>query len=253
MSLVFRHAIVVGASSGVGAEIARQLAADGCAVALLARREAELREVAAAIAAAGRGRAITRAHDVRHAHAVPALFDELVRELGGLDLLVYAAGIMHLPREGEYDAARDREELEVNLLGAMAWTTPAAALFEAKRAGTILAISSIAGERGRRSFPAYSTSKAGLTAWMEALRNRVSRYGVNVVTVKPGFMDTRVLDQVERKPGPMLITPPARAAALILAAARRGTSASVFVPFIWWPIALIVRNLPSFVFRRLNI
>lgn len=253
MSLVFRHAIVVGASSGVGAEIARQLAASGCGVALLGRREAELRGVAAQITAAGRGRAIARAHDVREHERVPVLLEELVSELGGLDLLVYAAGIMHLPREGEYDAMSDRSELEVNLLGAMAWTTPVAARFEAMRSGTIVAISSIAGERGRRTFPAYSTSKAGLTTWMEALRNRVSRHGVNVVTAKPGFIDTRVLAQVEKKPSGALLISPERAAELILAAARRGGSPSVFVPWIWWPIAMIVRHLPSFVFRRLNI
>ncbi len=253
MSLVFRHAIVVGASSGVGAEIARQLAAGGCAVALLGRREAELQAVAAHVAAGGRGRAITRTHDVRDHERVPALLEELATDLGGLDLLVYAAGIMHLPREGEYDAARDRAELEVNLLGAMAWTAPVAARFEAQRAGTIVAISSIAGERGRRTFPAYSTSKAGLTTWMEALRNRVSRYGVNVVTVKPGFIDTAILAQVEKKPKGALLTSPERAATLILSAARRGGSPSVFVPGMWWPIVMIVRHLPSFVFRRLNI
>ena len=253
MSLVFRRAIVVGASSGVGAEIARQLAASGCAVALLGRREAELAAVAAQISADGRGSAITCSHDVREHERVPALLEQLTTALGGLDLLVYAAGIMNLPREGEYDAVRDRAELEVNLLGAMAWTAPVAALFESKRAGTIVAISSIAGERGRRTFPAYSTSKAGLTTWMEALRNRVSRYGVNVVTAKPGFMDTRILDQVEKKPKGAMLTTPERGAALILAAARRGGSPSVFVPGIWWPIAMIVRHLPSFVFRRLNI
>ncbi len=253
MSQSFRHAIVVGASSGMGAEIARQLAAGGTAVALLGRREEELRKVAAEITAACRGRALVRVHDVRRAESVPALLDELVRDLGGLDLLVYAAGIMHLPREGEYDAARDRAEVEVNLLGAMAWMAPVAAMFEARRAGTLVAISSTAGERGRRGFPAYSTSKAGLTTWMEALRNRISRYGVNVVTAKPGFVDTSLLDQVERKPRGALLTPAPRAASLILAAAKRGGSPSVFIPGRWWPIAMIVRHLPSFVFRRLNI
>ena len=253
MSLVFSHAIVVGASSGVGAEIARQLASRGCAVALLGRRAAELQAVAAQIAAAGRGRAITRAHDVREHEQVPALLEELIAELGGLDLLVYAAGIMNLPREGEYDAVRDRDEVTVNLLGAMAWTAPVAARFEAKRAGTIVAISSIAGERGRRTFPAYSTSKAGLSTWMEALRNRVSRHGVNVVTVKPGFMDTRVLDQVERKPKGALLTSPERGAELILAAARRGGSPSVFIPWTWWLVAMVLRHMPSRIFRRLDL
>lgn len=252
MSLRFRHAIVVGASSGLGAEIARQLAADGAAVALLARREDELRQVADGITKAG-GRAIVRAHDVRHTENLPTLLDGIVRELGGLDCLVYAAGIMHLPREGEYDAARDRAELEVNLLGAMAWMTPVAAVFEAQRSGTIIGISSVAGERGRRSFPAYSTSKAGLTAWMEALRNRIARHGVNIVTAKPGFIDTAMLDNLERKPKGLLLTPVPRAARIILDAARRGGSPTVFVPELLWPIVMVLRHMPSFVFRRLNI
>ena len=98
MTLAFRRAIVVGASSGIGAEIARQLAADGCAVALLGRREAELQQVAAGITAAGRGQAIVAVHDVTQYDTVPALLERLVKELGGLDLLVYAAGIMFLAR-----------------------------------------------------------------------------------------------------------------------------------------------------------
>jgi NAD(P)-dependent dehydrogenase (short-subunit alcohol dehydrogenase family) len=250
MSLVFRHAIVVGASSGIGAEIARQLAADGCQVALLGRRTEELQKVAAAIAAGGRGSAIVKQHDVTQYDTVPTLLADLVSELGGLDLLVYAAGIMYTPGEGEYDFARDRAQIEVNLLGAMAWTTPVAALFEAKRAGTIVGLSSIAGERGRRTFPGYSTSKAGLTTWLESLRNRVARHGVNVVTVKPGFVDTPMTAALERKP---MVIPAAKAAALILSAARRGNSASVFVPGQWWLVAMILRHLPSFVFRRINI
>jgi hypothetical protein len=131
MSLAFRHAIVVGASSGIGAEIARQLAADACAVALLGRRSEELERVRMEIAARGKGRAITAVHDATRYDTVPALLDRLVQDLGGLDLLVYAAGTMRKPAESEYDFARDRAEIEVNLLGAIAWTTPVAAMFEA--------------------------------------------------------------------------------------------------------------------------
>ena len=250
MSLVFRHAIVVGASSGIGAEIAGQLAADGCSVALLGRREAELETVAEGINAAGRSRAIVAKHDVSDYDSVPGLLEQLTKDLGGLDLLVYASGIMHLPGEGEYDFARDRSQIEVNLLGAMAWMTPVAALFEAKRAGTIVGISSIAGERGRRTFPGYSTSKAGLTTWLEALRNRVARYGVNVVTIKPGMVDTAMSAKVERRP--MLVSA-TKAGSLILAAARRGGSPSVFVPGQWWLVAMILHHMPSAIFRRLNI
>jgi len=217
---------------------------------LLGRRAEELERVRAGIAAGGRGSALTQVHDVTRYDTVPALLERLTHELGGLDLLVYAAGTMYNPKEGEYDFARDRAELEANLLGAMAWTTPVAAMFEARRTGTIVGLSSIAGERGRRTFPAYSTSKAGLTTWLEALRNRVARHGVNVVTVKPGFVDTPMTRDLERKP---MVIPASKAASLILAAARRGGSPSVFIPSTWWLVAMVLRHMPSRIFRRLDI
>ena len=117
-------------------------------------------------------------------------------------------------------------------------------------AGTIVGISSIAGERGRRTFPAYATSKAALSTWLEALRNRVARYGVNVVTIKPGVVETAMTAGLVSKP---MIIPAARAAALILSAARRGGSPSVFVPFQWSLVARVLRSIPSGIFRRLNI
>jgi decaprenylphospho-beta-D-erythro-pentofuranosid-2-ulose 2-reductase len=245
----FQRAIVVGASSGTGAAIARKLAAGGTAVALVGRREPELEAVAQAIRAAG-GRAIVARHDVTVPADVPVTFERLVAELGGLDLVVYAAGVVYVPEEGEYDFARDRALMEVNALGAMAWTGLAAACFEAQRGGTIIGISSIAGERGRRTMPAYTTSKAALTAWLEALRNRVSRYGVNVVTVKPGFVDTEQTKHLARKP---MMIGPERAAELILATARRGGSPSAFIPGRWGLVAFIVRNIPSFLFLKLDL
>ena len=250
MSLVFRRAIVVGASSGLGAEIARQLAADGCAVALLGRRTDELRKVADGIAAAGRGRAIVAAHDVTDYDAVPALLESLVADLGGLDLLVYSSGIMWVPGEDEYDFAKDRAQIEVNVLGAMAWMTPVAARFEAARSGTILGLSSVAGERGRTQFPGYATSKAALTTYLEALRNRLAMKGVNVVTVKPGFVDTPMTTSLPRKP---LMVSVSKAASIILATAKRGGSPSAFVPARWWLVAMIMRHVPSFLFRRVRI
>jgi NAD(P)-dependent dehydrogenase (short-subunit alcohol dehydrogenase family) len=249
MSLRFERAIVIGASSGIGAEIARQLAAGGTAVALLGRREPELREVAEAITRGGRGRALTFVHDVTRVDEVPELFERVVRELGGLDAVFYCAGVLLPVEESEYDFAKERQMIEVNLLGAMAWCAPAAARFEAARRGTLVGISSIAGERGRRGFPGYATSKAGLTAFFESLRNRVSRYGVNVVTIKPGFVDTAMTRGTAKKP--FMISAP-KAAHLAIAAAQRGGSPSVFVPARWALIAFVLRHLPSFVFRRLN-
>ena len=83
--------------------------------------------------------------------------------------------------------------LETNLLGAVAWLNQAARLFERMGGGQIVGISSIAGERGRVAGPVYNTSKAALNTYLEALRNRLTRHGVNVLTVRPGFVQTELL------------------------------------------------------------
>jgi NAD(P)-dependent dehydrogenase (short-subunit alcohol dehydrogenase family) len=251
MSLRFQRAIIVGGSSGMGAEMARQLSAEGVAVAIVGHRADEVAQVAERLNAAGKGRVIAATHDVRDYDDAPPLFEQLVAELGGLDLLIYAAGIMYVPEEGVYDFGQDRAQMEINVVGAMAWTNIAAARFEAQRGGTIVGLSSIAGERGRRTMPGYTTSKAALTAWFEALRNRVARYGVNVVTVKPGVVDTPMTRDLVRKP-PMMISAE-RAASLILATARRGGSPSAFIPARWGLVALVLHHLPSSIFRRLNL
>ena len=245
MSTVFTKAIVVGASSGIGEAIAKQLAASGATVAVLGRRAAELDRVCA-----GSDRLKPYAHDVEAFDEVPALFERVVADLGGLDLLVYAAGVMPTVAEGEYSFDKDRQMMAVNVVGAMAWMNPAAARFEAARSGTLLGISSIAGERGRRANPGYTTSKAALTAYLEALRNRCSRYGVNVVTAKPGFVATAMT----RGLGKLLwIISPEEAARQSLALAARGSSASGFVPARWSLVAWVVRSIPSWLFRRTNV
>ena len=193
----YQHCIVLGASSGIGEALAKEIARGGAKVALLARRQDELERVVGAIRAAG-GDARAYAHDVTHYDEVPALFDRIVAELGGLDCIVYASGVMPKVQEHEFDFRKDREMIEVNVLGAMAWLNPAGAYFTARGKGTILGISSIAGERGRRGAPAYCTSKAALTAYLEALRNRLSRYGVSVVTIKPGFIDTVMTKDIKK-------------------------------------------------------
>lgn len=110
-----RRAVVIGASSGIGESIARQLARDGAIVALVARRQSELERVASQIGAEAR----TYVHDVREFGEAPGVFSRIVADLGGLDTVVYAAGTMPTVDESEYDFAKDRQMIEVNLLGAM--------------------------------------------------------------------------------------------------------------------------------------
>jgi short-subunit dehydrogenase len=245
----FARAVVVGASSGIGEAIALAIAQGGGSVALVGRREGELRRVETAIRAAGRGQAQVYVHDVTDFDATPALFQRIVDGLGGLDTMVYAAGVMPAVEESEYSFAKDRAMVAVNLLGAMAWLNLGAAHCEAARGGTLIGIGSVAGERGRRGAPGYGASKAGMHSYLESLRNRLARHGVNVVTIKPGFVDTAM---TRGKPGMFWLISPRQAAAATLALARRGDSASGFVPARWGLVALVVRTIPSFLFRRLN-
>ncbi len=242
----FKTAAVIGASVGIGAEMVRQLAADGTRVAAVARRISEMEALQAACGGADRVSVYT--HDVRHFDEAPALFDRICADLGGVDCLIYNAGVMPRVEESEYNFAKDREMIEVNLLGAMAWLNPGAAYMEARRGGTLVGVSSVAGDRGRRGNPAYHTSKAALTTYLEALRNRLDRYGVSVVTVKPGPVATAMTEGLKL---PLMITAD-KAARGAIALAEAGVGVG-YVPRTWAPIMLTIQHVPSVIFRRTNI
>jgi NAD(P)-dependent dehydrogenase (short-subunit alcohol dehydrogenase family) len=246
----FEHALVIGASSGIGEALARRLVADGARVAIVARRADRLRAIADEFNGTdGEGRALPFAHDVTRLDEVPELFQRIARDLGGLDLVVYAACIQHRVAFDEYDPAKDLEMLEVNLAGAVAWLDPAAERFGRLRRGTIVGIGSVAGDRGRCANPAYNTSKAGLHTFLEALRNRVGRYGVRVVTIKPGFVATPMTEGLG---GLFWVVSADRAAEIILAKARRG-AVTAYVPARWRLVMWVIRSIPSFIFRRLKV
>jgi short-subunit dehydrogenase len=245
-----RRGIIVGASSGIGAALARRLAAEGYSLALVARREDSLKKISAEInAAAGETRALPYVHDVTNYAAVPDLLRKITSDLGGLDLLVFASGVNFPPGLENYDFESDRKMIEVNLLGAQAWLSPVAAMFQSARAGQIVGISSVAGDRGRVGNPGYNTSKAALTTYLEALRNRLTRHGVNVLTIKPGFVETEMLKAAQGKT-PFVIS--ADKAAGDIWNAMRKRRQMIYTPFLWRWIMLTIQHIPSFIFRRMS-
>ncbi len=239
------RAIVVGASSGLGAALVRQLASQRYHVAAVARREANL---AALRDSVGKGLVLPYVHDVTEYEQVPMLFDQITRDLGGLDLIIYCAAVQPPVALHEYNFEKDEAMVNTNFLGAVAWLNQAALRFERARAGHIVGISSIAGDRGRVGSPAYNASKAGLDTYLEALRNRLSRYGIVVTTIKPGFVDT---DLLKNAPKTFWVVSPEEAAAKTLTAIRRRRQVA-YVPSRWQFVSLAVRSVPSFIFRRLS-
>ncbi len=243
-------AVIVGASSGIGEALAWKLARAGYAVALVARRADRLTDLAARLnAELGPCRAFAYPHDVTAFAEVPALFQTILRDLGRIEVVVYAAAVLERIGPSDFDFEKDRRMVEVNFLGALAWLNQAAVLFERLRGGHIVGVSSIAGERGRVGNPVYNATKAALNAYLEALRNRLTRKGVHVLTVKPGFVDTELLHQ-SRARAFWVISAEQCAADIVRALrARRQT---IFSPARWQGVALVLRHIPSVIFRRLS-
>ena len=132
---------------------------------------------------------------------------------------------------------------------AVAWLNPAAERFGRLRRGTIVGIGSVAGDRGRCANPVYNTSKAGLHTYLEAIRNRVGRHGVRVLTVKPGFVETPMTEGLS---GMFWVVPADKVAEAVLGKARRGR-ATVYVPARWRYVMWVIRSIPSFLFKRLKV
>ena len=138
--------------------------------------------------------------------------------------------------------------MEINLLGALAWLNPVGELFQNMKSGQIVGISSVAGERGRVGSPAYNTSKAALTTYLEAYRNRLTRYGVNVLTVKPGYVRTDMIKDIENP----LFAIPAEQAAKDIYVAMHKRKQEIYTAARWRLVMFIIRNIPSFIFRKLT-
>lgn len=245
-----RRGIIVGASQGTGAALARKLAKEGYTLALIAPQKDRLNAVCEEINSAEKEvRAFPYVHDVTKYHEVSALLRKIVADLGGLELLVFMAGVNYPPGLENYNFENDRKMIEVNLLGAMAWLSPVAEMFQSAKTGQIVGISSVAGDRGRIGNPGYNTSKAGLTTYLEALRNRLTRHGVNVLTVKPGFVKTEMLKAAQGST-PFAITP--EQAVEDIYKAMRKRKQVIYTAPIWRWIMLIIQHVPSVIFRRMS-
>ena len=244
------HALIIGASSGMGAALAHLLAKNGYTLALVSRRADLLGALCKEINQTyGETRALGYSHDVSNYDEAPDLLRRIVSDLGGLDTVIFAAGVNYPPTPAKDNFDTDRQMLEVNLIGAFAWLNPIADMFQSAKRGQIVGISSVAGDRGRVGNAGYNTSKAGLTTYLEALRNRLTRHGINVLTIKPGFVKTEMLKAAV---GPTPFAIPVEKAANDIYKAMRARKQQIYTPWFWTWIMLIIRNIPSVIFRRMN-
>jgi NAD(P)-dependent dehydrogenase (short-subunit alcohol dehydrogenase family) len=230
--------------------LARRLAQDGTKVALLARRADVVHRIAKGInEEAGAALAFGFLHDVTEHDKVEPLWQVIEEKIGDVGQLYFVAGIMEDVEPDEFDTEKDARHFLVNTIGSVAWVNAAARRFQKKGSGVICGVSSVAQDRGRIGRPAYNASKAGMDTHLEAVRNRLWRKGVCVTTIRPGFVDTPMTQGVKRM---FWLISADRAAEVILSCVRK-RKAIAYVPARWRMLMCVIRNIPSFLFRRLNV
>jgi short-subunit dehydrogenase len=236
-----RTAIIVGASSGIGEELARQLSQDHWRLGLLARRTDRLAKLAAEL---GTG-VVTSFVDVS-SHDCEARFQAALQEIGNVDLVIIAAGIGDL--NPEHDIELDRQTVAVNVSGFLTIAHAAFQYFEGRKEGHLAAITSVAALRGSGDATVYAASKAFQSVYLDGLRDsaRLKKLAIAVTELQPGFVETQMM-KTETPLTPLarrlLVSDTKKAATQMLQAiARRRKHA--YVSKRYGPIALLIRLLP---------
>lgn len=204
MSAIFdltgKVALVTGASSGLGAHMAKTLAKAGAKVAIAARRVDRLEALAAEIVAAG-GRALPVAMDVTDAQSVTRAFDEAETELGALSVVINNAGIARKENASAIDDPAWRETFATNLDGANLVARAAIAAFRKHgHGGALINIASILGLRVSARVPAYSAAKAALISLTQTLALTAAKDGIRVNAIAPGYIETDLNREHLRSP-----------------------------------------------------
>ena len=238
--------LIVGATSTIAAEVARLYAGRGATLVLTGRNPTRLAAVGDDLRVRG-ATVETEVLDLLdregHMAVVKRAFSSRV------DVALFAPGELPDQQECEADPREAARTLDLNFVAAVELLTLIARQFEAQGSGTIAVISSVAGDRGRRSNYVYGAAKAGLSVFLQGLRQRLRPAGVRVLTLKPGFVSTPMTAHLPRNP---LASSPGRAARAIHRAieARRDVA---YIPWFWRPIMALIRAVPEGLFKRLRL
>ena len=240
--------LLLGGTSDIGRATALSYAQAGWHVILAARNEEEARRNADDIAARGGAGVATRRLDILETDRLTAFVDELPALP---DTVVCVVGELGDQTRAQTDIAHATSVLRTNFEGPALLLGILAERFLARGSGTLVGVSSVAGDRGRGSNYVYGAAKAGFTAFLSGLRNRLAPSGVRVVTVKPGFVRTQMTAGM--KLPPLLTAEAAEVGRAIFAAAERGGGDIIYVRRIWRLVMMIIGGIPERIFKRLRL
>ncbi len=245
-----RKILIIGATSAIAEAVARIFAARGDALFLVARNADRLQTIKTDLDVRGAVRTATATLDVADFGKHQPIIDQAERELGGLDTVLIAHGTLSDQDECEKSIDALRREFDINALSTMALLTTLANTFEARRNGILAVISSVAGDRGRQSNYVYGSAKAAVSAFLSGLRQRLAKSNVDVLTIKPGFVDTPMTAAIGNK-GALWAKPDQVAAGIVRAIEKRRSV--VYLPWFWRPIMLVIKHIPEFAFKKIKL
>jgi short-subunit dehydrogenase len=239
--------LVLGGRSDIGLAVARRFAAAGHPVGLAARDAGSLEEEQADIALRHGVEAELYEFDVLDTRGLDAFVEGLDPAPG---IVVSVVGAMGDQAESERNPEAAALVMRTNYEGPAQVLGLFAERFAVEGRGTLVGVSSVAGDRGRASNYVYGSAKAGFTAFLSGLRNRLAKTGVHVVTVKPGFVATRMTEGMDL-PGALTAQPDEVAEAVFRAVGRRQDV--VYVRPVWWLVMRVIRSIPEPVFKRMRL
>lgn len=244
-----KRILVLGATSGIAEACVRLWAARGDSLYLVARNADRLAAVAADARTRGALQVDTAVANLDDTAAHPELLAHAINALGGLDIAFLALGVLGDQQQAERNFAFASQIVHTNFTAPVSLLTWLANYMAQRHAGTLAVLSSVAGERGRKSNYVYGSSKAGLTAFVDGLRNRIDRDGVRVMTIKPGPVRTAMTENMK---GSAKFADVEAVAATLVKVIDKGTDV-VYVPGIWRIIMAVIRAIPERIFKKLNL
>ena len=244
-----KRVLIIGATSMIAEHGARIWASRGDMLYLAARNEERLQTIAADLKVRGASEVATNCIDLNYMDRHIDLLDAAENTMGGIDIVLIAHGTLSNQKSCELSVEETLAEIQTNALSTISLLTLIANRFEAKKDGTICVISSVAGDRGRASNYVYGSVKAMVTAFTSGLRQRLYKSNVAVVTIKPGFVDTPMT--AEFKKGLLWAKPSAVAEKIVKAIDTKKNE--VYTSFFWWAVMVVIKTIPSKIFKRIDL
>jgi decaprenylphospho-beta-D-erythro-pentofuranosid-2-ulose 2-reductase len=241
--------MIIGASSSIAYETAKCFAHDGSDLFLVGRSSEKLTTVANDLEIRGAKRVETYPLDLCELDRHREMFEQAIAFLGELDMLLIAHGTLGDQGKCEQSVAETMQELQTNCLSVISLLTISANYFEQQRHGCIAVITSVAGDRGRKSNYVYGTAKAAVIVFLQGLRNRLSSVGVSVLTIKPGYVATPMTAHLKQG----LLTASAHSVGRGIYEAMKQGKDVVYLPWFWCGIMFVIRSIPERIFKRLSL